>query len=170
VKFKLGNLVAIVDVNRLGQSEPTMHQHDLKAYARKFKAFGWDVYEVDGHKIEKLREALAKARLGPKPKVILARTIKGKGVSFIEDKNGWHGKPLKPEELEKALAELGPMPDIEARKYVRSRQKVKRPEWKTTLSLSFRLIKKKQPPDWLTDWPSKNLVGLMTGWWSLTVM
>jgi len=142
-EFKLGNLVAIVDVNRLGQSEPTMHQHDLKAYAKKFKAFGWDVYQIDGHKIEKLLEVLAKARLGPKPKVILARTIKGKGVSFIEDKNGWHGKPLKPEELEKALAELGPMPDIEARKYVRSRQKVKRPEWKNNFEFELPSYKEK---------------------------
>ncbi|MFA4926804.1 MAG: transketolase, partial [Candidatus Aminicenantales bacterium] len=142
-EFKLGNLVAIVDVNRLGQSEPTMHQHDLKAYAKKFKAFGWDVYQIDGHKIEELLEALAKARLGPKPKVILARTIKGKGVSFIEDKNGWHGKPLKPEELEKALAELGPMPDIEARKYVRSRQKVKRPEWKNNFEFELPSYKEK---------------------------
>ncbi|NMC65932.1 MAG: transketolase [Acidobacteria bacterium] len=142
-EFKLGNLVAIVDVNRLGQSEPTMHQHDLKAYAKKFKAFGWDVYQIDGHKIEELLEALAKARLGPKPKVILARTIKGKGVSFIEDKNGWHGKPLKPEELEKALAELGPMPDIEARKYVRSRQKVKRPEWKNNFEFELPSYKDK---------------------------
>jgi transketolase len=142
-EFKLGNLVAIVDVNRLGQSEPTMHQHDLKAYVRKFKAFGWDVYEVDGHKIEKLLEALAKARLGPKPKVILARTIKGKGVSFIEDKNGWHGKPLKPEELEKALAELGPRPEIEARKYVRSRQKVRGPKFKDSVEFDLPSYKDK---------------------------
>jgi len=142
-EFKLGNLVAIVDVNRLGQSEPTMHQHDLKAYVRKFKAFGWDVYEVDGHKIEKLLEALAKARLGPKPKVILARTIKGKGVSFIEDKNGWHGKPLKPEELEKALGELGPRPEIEARKYVRSRQKVRGPKFKDSVEFDLPSYKDK---------------------------
>jgi len=142
-EFKLGNLVAIVDVNRLGQSEPTMHQHDLKAYVRKFKAFGWDVYEVDGHKIEKLLEALAKARLGPKPKVILVRTIKGKGVSFIEDKNGWHGKPLKPEELEKALAELGPRPEIEARKYVRSRQKVRGPKFKDSVEFDLPSYKDK---------------------------
>ncbi|HOT69220.1 MAG TPA: transketolase [Candidatus Saccharicenans sp.] len=142
-EFKLGNLVAIVDVNRLGQSEPTMHQHDLKAYAKKFKAFGWDVYQVDGHKIEKLLEVLAKARLGPKPKVILARTVKGKGVSFIEDKNGWHGKPLKPEELEKALAELGPRPEIEAKKYVRSRPKVQGPKWKDSFEFELSSYKDK---------------------------
>ncbi|HEK86036.1 MAG TPA: transketolase [Candidatus Aminicenantes bacterium] len=134
-EFKLNNLVAIVDVNRLGQSEPTMHQHDLKAYSRKFQAFGWEVYQVDGHKIEKILEALTAARKGPGPKVILAKTIKGKGVSFIEDKNGWHGKPLKPDELEKALTELGPMPEIDSRKYVRSREKVSGPKWKESFDL-----------------------------------
>lgn len=142
-EYKLSNLLAIVDVNRLGQSDPTMHQHDIKAYARKFKAFGWEVYEVDGHKIEKILEALASARKGPGPKVILARTIKGKGVSFIEDKNGWHGKPLKPEELEKALAELGPMPEIEARKYVRPREKTRVPRWKESVDFGLPDYKEK---------------------------
>ncbi|MDI6699235.1 MAG: transketolase [Candidatus Saccharicenans sp.] len=137
-ELKLGNLVAIVDVNRLGQSDPTMHQHDLKAYARKFRAFGWDVYEVDGHKIEKILEALAAARKGSSsPKVILARTIKGKGVSFVEDKNGWHGKPLKPEELEKALAELGPTPEVDSKKYVRSRERIKGPKWNDSVEFGL---------------------------------
>ncbi|MDD8030732.1 MAG: transketolase [Acidobacteriota bacterium] len=134
-ELKLGNLVAIVDVNRLGQSAPTMHRHDLKAYARKFKAFGWDVIQVDGHKIEKILEALGEVRKGPDPKVILAKTVKGKGVSFIEDKNGWHGKPLKPEELERALKELGPIPEIDSRKYVKSRQKLKALKWTDSLEM-----------------------------------
>lgn len=142
-ELQLGNLVAIVDINRLGQSDPTMHQHDLGAYARKFKAFGWEVYQVDGHRIEKILEALAAARKSSRPKVILARTIKGKGVSFIEDKNGWHGKPLKPEELEKALAELGPMPEIETRKYVRSRERVKAPRWTDSVDLPLPDYKEK---------------------------
>ncbi|MDH7493780.1 MAG: transketolase [Candidatus Saccharicenans sp.] len=142
-ELQLGNLVAIVDINRLGQSDPTMHQHDIGAYARKFKAFGWDVYQVDGHRIEKILEALAAARKGRSPKVILARTIKGKGVSFVEDKNGWHGKPLKPEELEKALAELGPMPEIEARKYVRSRQPAKAPRWTDSVDIPIPDYKEK---------------------------
>lgn len=136
-ELQLGNLVAIVDINRLGQSDPTMHQHDVQAYAKKFRAFGWDVFTVDGHKIQKVLEALAAARKGSNPKVILARTIKGKGVSFIEDKNGWHGKPLKPEELEKALAELGPMPEVKARKYVKGRERARAPKW--TDSLDFPL-------------------------------
>ncbi len=136
-ELKLGNLVAIVDVNRLGQSDPTMHQHDLRAYARKFKAFGWDVYEIDGHKIENILEALAAARKGSNPKVVLARTVKGKGVSFIEDKNGWHGKPLRPEELEKALAELGPMPEVDSRKYVKSRARVEGPRWNDSVEFGL---------------------------------
>ncbi|MCJ7643781.1 MAG: transketolase, partial [Candidatus Aminicenantes bacterium] len=112
--LKLKNLCAIIDINRLGQSDPTMHQHDIKAYARKFRAFGWDVFAVDGHRIDKILVALGAIGKKGLPTVILARTIKGKGVSFIEDKNGWHGRPLKPEELEKALEEIGPMPHVES--------------------------------------------------------
>ncbi len=115
----LRNLCAVVDVNGLGQSERTMHGHDLAAYARKFRAFGWDAVVADGHRTGKILEALAGIGKKGLPTVILARTIKGKGVSFIEDKNGWHGRPLKPEELEKALEELGPMPHVESRLYVR---------------------------------------------------
>ena len=117
--LKLRNLVAVVDINRLGQSDFTMHQHDVKAYARKFKAFGWDAVAVNGHSVLQLLEALKRAGKKGRPTVILAKTIKGKGVSFIEDKNGWHGKPLKKDELERALAELGPMPEVDAAKMVK---------------------------------------------------
>ncbi len=118
--FGLRNLCAVVDVNGLGQSGRTMHDHDLAAYARKFRAFGWDAVSVDGHNIGKILEALS--RIGKKglPTVILARTLKGKGVPFIEDLNGWHGRPLKPEELEKALDALGPMPHVDSRRYVKA--------------------------------------------------
>jgi transketolase len=118
VNLGLRNLCAVVDINGLGQSDRTMHAHDLAAYARKFRAFGWDAVVVDGHKAGKILEALAGIGKKGLPTVILARTIKGKGVSFIEDRNGWHGRPLKPEELEKALDELGPMPHVESRLYV----------------------------------------------------
>ena len=120
---KLRNLCMIVDINRLGQSGETMHGHDIKAYERKFKAFGWDVITVDGHKIDEILRALKKARENVMPTVILAKTIKGKGISFIENKNGWHGKPLKGEDSKRALEELGPMPLIDAKKYVRKPKK-----------------------------------------------
>jgi transketolase len=126
--LKLRNLVAVVDINRLGQSDFTMHQHDVKAYARKFKAFGWDAVAVNGHSVLQLLEALKRAGKKGRPTVILAKTIKGKGVSFIEDKNGWHGKPLKKDELERALAELGPMPEVDAAKMVKKPKAAVKPK------------------------------------------
>jgi transketolase len=106
---RLDNLCAIVDVNRLGQSGPTMYQHDAGVYEARFKAFGWDACVIDGHAMGQVRAALARARAtSVKPFAIVARTLKGKGVSFLEDKEGWHGKPVKKgEELERAIAELG---------------------------------------------------------------
>ena len=106
---KLDNLVAIVDLNGLGQSGPTMHGHDGEALAAKFKAFGWDTAVVDGHSVEALLQALGRSRIpGGKPLVIIAKTEKGKGVSFLSGKENWHGKPLKKgEECDKAIAELG---------------------------------------------------------------
>ncbi len=127
VHFGLKNLVAVVDINRFGQSEATMLGHDIRTYERRFKAFGWKTYPVDGHDVKKILAALQMIRSGGGPAVILAKTKKGKGVSFIEDRNGWHGKPLKPEELERALAELGPMPVVDAKRYVRAPKKSVRP-------------------------------------------
>lgn len=104
----LDNLVAIVDVNAFGQSGPTMLAHDTGTYARRFEAFGWMAVECDGHDVEALRAAFAKVRDVRKPSVILARTLKGKGVPFMENKDGWHGKPAKKgEELLSALAAVG---------------------------------------------------------------
>ena len=104
----LNNLVAIVDVNGFGQSGPTMLGHDTTTYARRFEAFGWRAVECDGHDIEALRAAFAKVLDSTKPSVILARTLKGKGVPFMENKDGWHGKPAKKgEELRAALAAVG---------------------------------------------------------------
>jgi transketolase len=141
--LKLKNLCAIVDINRLGQSDPTMHQHDIKAYARKFRAFGWDVFAVDGHRIDKILEALDTIGKKGLPTVILARTIKGKGVSFIEDKNGWHGRPLKPEELEKALEEMGPLPHVESWKYVRKPRVFKGPKFPVKVAFARTAYKDK---------------------------
>ncbi len=106
--YRLNNLIALVDVNRLGQSQATMYGHDLASYERRFRAFGWEAISVDGHDLEQILGALDQARQSmERPVAILARTLKGKGVSFLEDQDGWHGKPLKPgEETERALRNL----------------------------------------------------------------
>jgi transketolase len=107
--YKLDALCAIIDMNRLGQSDPTMYQHDARPYLERFRAAGWEAVEVDGHDVQALRQAFARARAtAGRPFGIVARTLKGKGVSFLEDKSGWHGKAVKKgEELAKAIAELG---------------------------------------------------------------
>ncbi|MDF0593117.1 transketolase [Methanotrichaceae archaeon M04Ac] len=105
--YGLGGLCAIIDVNRLGQSGPTMHGHDTEAYARKLEAFGWEAAQVDGHRVEELLAAFRDARKSRGPFAIVARTFKGRGVSFLEDKEGWHGKALNREQLGRALAEIG---------------------------------------------------------------
>jgi transketolase len=104
----LDNLCGITDVNGLGQSRPTMWQHDLEQFARRWRAFGWHVIVIDGHDVAAILDALDEAgRTGGQPTMILARTLKGKGVSFVEGKEGWHGRPFKTgEELDRALAEL----------------------------------------------------------------
>ena len=96
----LGNLVATVDVNRLGQSAPTMLQHDMDAYRRRWEAFGWDVVVVDGHDVSALTAAYDHARESlDTPTVVLAKTFKGRGIPCAEDKDGWHGKPIPAGEL-----------------------------------------------------------------------
>jgi transketolase len=107
--YGLDNLCAIVDVNRLGQSGQTMYEHETGHYETRFLAFGWDALTVDGHDVGALQKAFAKARAcSGRPFAVVARTFKGKGVSFLEDKEGWHGKPVKKgEELNRAVAELG---------------------------------------------------------------
>jgi transketolase len=105
---KLNNLVAIVDVNRLGQSQATAFGHNLDTYKKRFEAFGWRTEEIDGHDMDEIIEVLSAVGLGDQPLVILAKTFKGAGISFIQDKDGWHGKPLSKEEAEKAVAELKP--------------------------------------------------------------
>jgi transketolase len=104
---KLDNLCGITDVNRLGQSQPTMWQHDMAQFERRWKAFGWHAIVVDGHDLNAILDAFDEARSTKgQPTMILARTLKGKGVSFTEDKDNWHGKAMKKDELEKAIAEL----------------------------------------------------------------
>ncbi|MDX3451355.1 transketolase [Streptomyces sp. ME02-8801-2C] len=110
----LDNLVAIVDVNRLGQRGPTRHGHDLDAYARRFKAFGWHTVEIDGHDVDAIDRAYNEAEsTAGQPVVILARTLKGKGVAAVEDREGLHGKPLK--DADEAIDELGGPRDLRVR-------------------------------------------------------
>ena len=106
--YKLNNLVAMVDVNRLGQSQATAFGYNLDVYRKRFEAFGWRTEEIDGHDFEEILEVLAAAGLGEQPLVILAKTQKGHGISIAADKDGWHGKPLSKDEAATAIAELQP--------------------------------------------------------------
>jgi transketolase len=104
--YSLDNLTAIIDVNRLGQRGETMHGWDLASYTRRAEAFGWAAIEIDGHDVEAIDRAYEEAAsTSGRPTVIVARTIKGKGVRAVENQNGWHGKPL--DDPEAAIAELG---------------------------------------------------------------
>src|SRR5436190_1094208 len=105
---KLKNLVAIVDVNRLGQSQATAFGHDLGVYRKRFEAFGWRVEDIDGHDLEEVIEVLSGVGINDQPLCILAKTYKGGGVSFLQDQENWHGKPLNKEEAARAIAELQP--------------------------------------------------------------
>ena len=104
----LSNLVAIVDVNAFGQSGPTMQSHNTSVYAGRFESFGWHVVECDGHDVAALQAAFTQIRGATRPSIILAKTLKGKGAPIMENKDGWHGKPVKKgEELQEALAAIG---------------------------------------------------------------
>jgi transketolase len=105
---KLNNLIAIVDANRLGQSQETAFGHHIEVYRDRLEAFGWRVEDIDGHDIEEIVEVLSGIGLDDKPLAIVAKTYKGAGISFLQDKDGWHGKPLNKEEAAKAIAELQP--------------------------------------------------------------
>jgi transketolase len=104
----LDNLCGMTDVNALGQSRATMWQHDMEQFARRWRAFGWHAIVIDGHDLNAILDAYAEAKQTKgQPTMILARTIKGKGVSWVEGKEGWHGRAFKKgEELDRALAEL----------------------------------------------------------------
>jgi transketolase len=105
---ELDNLTAIIDVNRLGQRGETMYGWDLGAYARRLDAHGWHAIEIDGHDIDAIDSAYREAAdTTGRPTAIVARTIKGKGYSAVENQEGWHGKAISTEEAEAAVAELG---------------------------------------------------------------
>lgn len=104
---RLSQLVAIIDVNRLGQRGETMLGWDLATYAARARAFGWNAIPCDGHDLVDIDQAFAQAERADAPICIIARTIKGKGVSFLEDAEGWHGKALPSADAERALQEIG---------------------------------------------------------------
>ena len=101
------NLIAILDTNRLGQRGPTMLEWDIDAYTARALAFGWHAIEVDGHDPEAIDGAFVEAERADRPAIVIAKTEKGHGVSFLANQEGWHGKALSEEEAERAIAELG---------------------------------------------------------------
>jgi len=106
--YKLNNLIGIIDVNRLGQCGETMYGHNLKAYEKRISSFGWKTISIDGHSINDIVRAYKIAnRSKDKPVMIIAKTIKGKGISLLEDKNGWHGKVPPKEVVKELIKELG---------------------------------------------------------------
>jgi transketolase len=111
--YKLNNLVAIIDMNRLGQRGETMHGWHGETYAERARAFGWHAITIDGHNLEEIDRAYAEAlEQQEKPTVVIARTLKGKGVSFLEDQLNMHGKAVSTEEEQKAIEELGGRSDV----------------------------------------------------------
>lgn len=150
--YKADNLVAILDVNRLGQSQETMYGWNTEVYRKKFEAFGWSTVVVDGYDYDDILEGFKSAGKGKnkdKPLIIIAKTVKGKGISLLENKDGWHGKPLPKDLYEKAVAELSPVdktvrgtvliPEkskLPVKKF--SKSSGKKPEYKTGDSVSTR--------------------------------
>ena len=106
--YKVDNLFAIVDVNGQGQSQRTMYGFDADRFADIFRAFGWYAVSIDGHDYDQIVDAFGKCRSegAGKPRAIVAKTLKGKGVSLLEDKDGWHGKPVPKDKLAAVLEEL----------------------------------------------------------------
>lgn len=107
--YTLDNLVGIIDVNRLGQRGETMYGHDIKAYEQRVQAFGWQTYLIhDGHNLEEVNKAFEFALHSTgKPTMLIARTVKGKGVSFWEDQENWHSKQLSHDQFQQWLTEQG---------------------------------------------------------------
>ncbi len=105
-KFKSNNLIAIVDFNKVCQDSTTKELKDLEPLDEKWRTFGWDTHRIDGHDMEAIMNALKMPLHPDKPRVLIADTIKGKGVSFMEGKPAWHGVAPSDEDLEKALKEL----------------------------------------------------------------
>ncbi|MGM0531098.1 MAG: transketolase, partial [Bacteroidota bacterium] len=104
--LKLDNVIGIVDINRLGQSGPTIYEWNIEEYQKKMEAFGWHTQTIDGHSIEEIIEAVEAAKKDPRPSMILAKTVKGKGVDFLENADGRHGQAVSEDELVKAREQI----------------------------------------------------------------
>jgi transketolase len=105
--YGLANLCATIDINRLGQSDATMDGHDIEVYRQRFEAFGWNAIAVDGHDVDELLGAYHQASdTRDRPSIVLARTLKGKGIPGEEDKNGYHGHAIEPQRAEKIVADM----------------------------------------------------------------
>jgi transketolase len=116
--YQLSNMIVMMDINRLGQSGPTDLGWDIEAYAARAAAFGARVIAIDGHDLADIDAAFSAAEDaigGDQPTVILAKTIKGKGFSEVENKEGWHGRPFPPDMAERAIAELGGVRNLTVR-------------------------------------------------------
>ena len=147
VYYKLDNLTAIIDVNRLGQRGETMHGWDLDSYADRARAFGWLAIEIDGHDVEAVNKAYAEAiSTEGVPTVIVAKTIKGKGVKAVENQPGWHGKAL--DDPEQAIEELGgernikvevAKPDFEGEPHSFEERSLELPSWELGEEVATRL-------------------------------
>lgn len=106
--YKLNNLIAVLDINRLGQRGETMLGYKVVEYQKRLKAFGWETIVIDGHNLSQVLKAYNKAlKVKGRPVAIVAKTLKGKGVKMVENKEGWHGKSLSSEMAEKAIKDLG---------------------------------------------------------------
>lgn len=106
--YKLNNLIGVIDVNRLGQSGPTMLEWQVREYQKRISSFGWETIVIDGHNLSEIAQAYSSAHSSKdKPVIIIAKTIKGKGIPFLENKNGFHGKPLPHDKVGEAISGLG---------------------------------------------------------------
>ncbi|HEX5414297.1 MAG TPA: transketolase, partial [Chloroflexota bacterium] len=111
--YKLNNIIALLDMNRLGQRGQTELGWNSEAYAERARAFGWHAIEINGHSLEEIDRAYAEA-IAPRdePTLIVARTMKGRGVSFLENQENWHGKALSEQQAQQAIAELGGITNV----------------------------------------------------------
>lgn len=150
--YKLNNLIGILDVNRLGQRGETMLGHHTEIYQKRIEAFGWKTIVIDGHNFHEISAAYEEMQKSVEPTMIIAKTLKGKGISFIEDKDNWHGKALSEDELQKALKELGDIDyDI--------RGKIEKPENKLPITSDIQSEMSAQPDDFTKPLATRKAYG-----------